>query len=153
MIKLNASIGIQKQTGIDFTLLSSILTSVLESAHGRKINLNVKVHKSRIAETSTCEYSSKRDFKIALDPSNASKRYQWTALLHELRHAIQWNLFNYWPNVTQYKSYNKYYTAIEEVDARKAEKMYSEIVKIYEYTVKAQDKFKSLGLNKIKGAR
>tara|TARA_R110000822_G_scaffold19810_2_gene64351 strand:- start:491 stop:649 length:159 start_codon:yes stop_codon:yes gene_type:complete len=50
-----------------------------------------------------------------------------------------------------FKSYKHYYTSIEEVDARKAEKMYVEVVKIYEYNIKAQAKFKMLGLNKIKG--
>jgi hypothetical protein len=151
MIELIASKGIEKQTGIDYKLLSTILTNVFESAHGRKINIKAQVHKCRIKNTSLCEYSTRRKFKISLDTCNLKKRYQWTALLHELRHCIQYNLFNFWPNTAVFKSYKHYYTSIEEVDARKAEKMYVEVVKIYEYNIKAQAKFKMLGLNKIKG--
>lgn len=152
MIELIASKGIEKQTGIDFHLLSSILTTVLESAHGCNIYIKAQVHKSRIKDTSLCEYTSRRKFKISLDTCNLKKRYQWTALLHELRHCIQYNLFNFWPNTAAFKSYKAYFTAVEEVDARKMEKMYGEVIKIYEYNVKAQAKFKKLKLNKIKGS-
>lgn len=152
MIELQASKGIEKQTGIDFHLLSSILTTVLESAHGKNIHLTAKVHKSRQANVSLCETDGKSRFKISLDTCNVKKRYQWTALLHELRHCIQYNLFGYWPDTAVFKSYKQYYMSVEEVDARKAEKLYGEVVKIYEYHIKAQAKFSKLGLNKIKGA-
>jgi len=152
MIELNASKGIEKQTGIDFELLSNVLTSVFEAAHGCKIHIKAQVHKSRIKDTSLCEYQTRRKFKISLDTCNITKRYQWTALLHELRHCIQYNLFSFWPNTAVFKSYRQYFTAVEEVDARKMEKMYGEIVKIYEYNIRAQNKFKALNLNKIKGA-
>tara|TARA_R110001606_G_scaffold393268_2_gene563042 strand:+ start:446 stop:904 length:459 start_codon:yes stop_codon:yes gene_type:complete len=151
MIELIPSPGIERQTNIDFKLLSSILTNVLETAHKKRINIKAKVHKSKEAGTSLCEYKDKWNYKISLDQDNVKKRYQWTALLHELRHCIQFNLYGFWPNTVVFKSYKQYFTAAEEVDARKMEKMYSEIVKIYEYNVKAQAKFKKLGLNTIKG--
>jgi hypothetical protein len=151
MIELTASQGIEKQTGINFQLLSTILTTVFEAAHGRKIHIKAQVHKCRDKDTSTCEYISKRKFKISLNTCNIKKRHQWTALLHEFRHCVQYNLFGFWPNTAVFKSFKHYYTSIEEVDARTAEKMYTEVLKIYEYHIKAQEKFKKLGLKKIKG--
>ena len=151
MIELTASKGIAEQTGIDFQLLSTILTTILERAHGRKIYFKAQVHKSRQKDVSLCELHSKRKFKIQLDTCNTAARYQWTALLHELRHCVQYNLFGFWPNTSVFKSYKQYYTAIEEVDARKAEKLYAEVRKIYELHIKALDKFKTLGLKNIKG--
>jgi len=152
MINLIPSRGVENMTGINFKILSQVLTTALETAHGCKLDMNVKVHKSRIAGTSLCDPIDRHNFLINLDRDNVSRRYQWTAILHELRHCVQFHLFNYWPDTVKFKSFNAYYQCVEERDARKAEKLYKEIYQMYSGYTGMLKKFKDLNLNKIVGA-
>ncbi len=150
MILLEPSQGIKKDTKLDYNLLGKILTTLLEYNHKKKINLNVKVHKSRIPRTSYCHQKTKRNYIISLDINNNNKRYIFSSLLDELRHCIQFNLFGYWNHVVHFKTWREYYYSKEEMDARKMERLTTELIKIYDSFTKVNDKFKDLELSKLK---
>ena len=48
MIRLFPSRRVEKETGIDFELLSNICTDIFEKGFGRKINIYCRVWKSRV---------------------------------------------------------------------------------------------------------
>ena len=121
MIILEPSVGIKKVTGIDFKLLSNILTMLLEVNHNRDLNIVAKVHKSKIKDT----------------------------LLHELRHCCQYHIWKYWPSTGKFKTYAAYYRSKEEVDARKIERLTREVIKMYDLHVDFNSKFTDLRLNKL----
>ena len=150
MIILDPSRGIKQATKINFNLLSQLLTTLLEANHKRKINIVAKVHKSRVAGTSMCWHVDEHEFQINLDISNTKKRYIFSSLLHELRHCIQINLFEYyWDTSSSMKTWREYWYSKEEVDARKMEKLTTQMIKAYDAMVVMNDQFKKYGLNKI----
>ena len=51
--------------------------------------------------------------------------------------------------VARFSSYKAYYNSTEEKDARKQEKLTSEIVKIYDNYKKAEEKFKRFNLKEL----
>jgi hypothetical protein len=150
MILLEPSQGIKQKTKIDFNLLETLLTSILEYNHRKKIYLNVKVHKSRIPGTSYVHQKSKRNYLIGLDTSNTKKKYLFSSILHELRHCLQYNLFGFWNHQIHFKTWNEYYTSKEEVDARKMERLTTQLVKIYDSSTKLNDTFKDLELSRMR---
>jgi len=148
MIKFFPSRRIIKETGIDFGLLSKICTDIFESGFNRKINIYCKVWKSKEKETSTMENTKgKCYFTMHLD-TEGNKRYVFGSILHELRHAFQEYIFNF-TTVSRFTSYNAYYKSLEERDARKQEKITSEIIKIYDNFKKCEEKFKSFNLKEL----
>lgn len=149
MIILEPSRGIEEATKIDFKLLSQLLTTLLEANHKRKINIVAKVHKSRIADTSLCTHVDGWEFLINLDVSNRKRRYLFGSILHELRHCIQKNLFGYWPDTHAMKTWKDYWYSKEEIDARKMEKLTTQMIRAYDAMITMNDQFKKLHLNKI----
>lgn len=149
MIILQPSRTIKQQTNIDFDLLSRLLTTVLEKNHKRGINIFARVHKSRIAGTSFCEHKEGCDFLIQLDTSNRKPRYLFSSILHELRHCIQKNLFGYWPCTAAMKTWKDYWFSKEEIDARKMEKLTTQVMKSYNSMVELGKLFSKFDLNKI----
>ena len=93
MIILEPSAGIKKATGIDFKLLSNILTMLLEVNHKRDLYITAKVHKSKISDTSLCEAIDRSNFLIKLDQTaKQTKKFIFSSLLHELRHCCQYHI-------------------------------------------------------------
>ena len=148
MIRFFPSIRIKKETGIDFELLGKICTDVFEKGFGRKINIYCKVWKSRDKETSMMEVTKGRTrFTMHLD-TEGDRRYVFGSILHELRHAFQEGLFKF-NVVARFTSYNAYYKSLEERDARKQEKLTSEIIKIHDNFKEAEEKFKRFNLKEL----
>ena len=86
-------------------------------------------------------------YQINLDVEG-NRRYIIGCILHELRHAFQQSIFKY-EVVARFSSYTAYYNSTEERDARKQEKLASEILKIYDNYEKAQEKFKRFNLKEL----
>ena len=149
MIKFIPSKGILKKTEIDFDLLGDICTKIFEAGFNRKIYVDVKVWKSRVKEQSSMERVSRglRTYKMDLD-TEGNRRYVFSSILHELRHAFQQTIFDY-DVVARFSSYRAYYNSTEEKDARKQEKLTSEIIKIYDNYQKAQEKFERFDLKEL----
>ena len=149
MIRLFPSRRVEKETGIDFELLSDICTDIFEKGFGRKINIYCRVWKSRVKEQSTMERPSRSIcyYKMDLD-IEGNRRYIFGCILHELRHAFQEYIFNF-TTVARFASYNAYYNSKEEKDARKQEKLTTEIMKIYDNFKKAEKKFKRFNLKEL----
>lgn len=149
MILLEPSPSIKKHTKIDFNLLSKLLTTLLESNHRRDINIVAKVYKSKIAGTSLCTHVDGCRFLINLDVSNIKRRYIFGSILHELRHCVQKNLFGYWPDTHAMKTWKDYWYSKEEIDARKMEKLTTQMIKAYDSMINMGIQFKKYNLNKI----
>ena len=150
MIILDPSVGVKQLTNLDFNLLSKLITLMLETNHKQRININAKIHKSRIKGTSLCQHVNGREFLINLDTSNTKKRYLISSILHEVRHCIQKNIFGYWPDTHNMKTWRDYWYSKEEIDARKMEKLTTQMIKSYDSMVKMSEQFKELNLNKIR---
>jgi len=149
MIKFLPSKGILKETKIDFDLLGRICTSIFEQGFDRKINVEVVVWKSKVKEQSTMERTSRsmKYYKMDLD-TKGNRRYIFSTILHELRHAFQEYVFNF-THVARFASYNAYYNSKEERDARKQEKLTTEVMKIYDSFKKAEEKFERFNLKEL----
>ena len=148
MIKFFPSIRVQKDTGLDFDLLGNICSEIFNKGFKKNITLWCKIHKSRQPETSTVEkLDEKCLYQINLD-LEGSRKYLIGTILHELRHIFQQALFKY-EVVARFSSYRAYYNSTEETDARKQEKLTSEILKIYDNYQKAQEKFKRFNLKEL----
>ena len=148
MIKFFPSRRVQKDTGLDFDLLGNICSEIFNKGFKKNITCWCKIHKSRQEETSTVEkLDGKCLYQINLD-IEGEKGYYIGTILHELRHAFQLGIFKY-DIVARFTSYRAYYNSREERDARKQEKLTSEIVKIYDNYKKADEKFKRFNLKEL----
>jgi len=128
MIRLFPSRRIQKETDIDFELLSNICTDIFEKGFGRKINIYCRVWKSRVKEQSTMERPSRSICYYKMD--------------------FQEYIFRF-TAVARFASYNAYYNSKEEKDARKQEKLTTEVMKIYDTFKRAEEKFKRFNLKEL----
>ena len=148
MIKFLPSRRVQKDTNLDFELLSNICSEIFTKGFKKHLTFFVKVHKSRDKKTSTLEkLDEKCLYQINLDVEG-NRRYIIGCILHELRHAFQQSIFKY-EVVARFSSYTAYYNSTEERDARKQEKLTSEILRIYDNYQKAQEKFKRFNLKEL----
>ena len=148
MIRLFPSRRVKTETEIDFELLSKICTDVFEQGFDRKLNIYCKVWKSKEKETSTMEPTKgKCHYTMNLD-INGNKRYVFGSILHELRHAFQEYVFDF-TTVARFASYSAYYNSKEEKDARKQEKLTTEVMKIYDSFKKAEEKFERFNLKEL----
>ena len=148
MIRFFPSKRIKKETDIDFELLGKICTDIFEKGFGRKINIECKVWKSRVKEQSTMERTKGRCHYVMDLDTEGNRRYVFGSILHELRHAFQEYVFNF-TTVARFASYNAYYNSKEEKDARKQERLTTEIMKIYDTFKKAEEKFKRFNLKEL----
>lgn len=149
MIILEPSPGIKKDTKLNFDVISNLLTTLLEYNHKRSIKLFVKVHKSRTKGVSYCSHVDKHEFIINLDMNNKNRKYIFGSILHEIRHCIQKQIFNYWPVTTNMKTWRDYWYSKEEVDARKIEALTTHFIKSYDAMVKMNSIFKTKKMHKI----
>ena len=148
MIRFYPSKRIKKETDIDFELLGKICTDIFEKGFGRKINIECKVWKSRVKEQSTMERTKGRCHYVMDLDTEGNRRYVFGSILHELRHAFQEYVFNF-TTVARFASYNAYYNSKEEKDARKQERLTTEIMKIYDTFKKAEEKFERFNLKEL----
>tara|TARA_R100000664_G_C2688622_1_gene93633 strand:- start:10 stop:462 length:453 start_codon:yes stop_codon:yes gene_type:complete len=149
MIKFLPSTGIINDTKIDFDLLGTICSNIFEKGFERRINIEVVIWKSKVKEQSTMERTSRsmRYYKMNLDTSG-NRRYIFGTILHELRHAFQEYVFNF-THIARFATYNAYYNSQEERDARKQEKLTTELIKIYDSFKKAEEKFERFNLKEL----
>ena len=148
MIKFFPSIRVQKDTGLDFDLLGNICSEIFNRGFKKNITFWCKVHKSRQEGTSTVEKLDEKCLYLINLDIHPDRRYIIGTILHELRHAFQLGIFKY-NVIARFSSYNAYYKSTEEKDARKQEKLVTEIVKIYDNYKKAEEKFKRFNLKEL----
>ena len=148
MIILQPSARVKRETGINFDVFETLLTNMLEFNHKKNLNISVIIHKSKVRGTSFCTPVSIKDYRIELDTTKPNKRYIFGSLLHEIRHCIQNNLFNFW-NDDILKTWKAYYFSKEEIDARKMERLTTQFIKYYDAFMKMEEQFKDLKLSKI----
>ena len=148
MIRFLPSRRVQKDTNLDFELLGNICSEIFIKGFKKHLTFFVKIHKSRDKRTSTLEQLDEKClYQINLD-IEGEKRYLIGTILHELRHAFQLGIFKY-NVIARFSSYNAYYKSTEEKDARKQEKLATEIVRIYDNYKKAEEKFKRFNLKEL----
>jgi len=148
MIRFFPSKRIKKETDIDFELLGKICTDIFERGFGRKINIECKVWKSKVKEQSTMERTKGRCHYVMDLDTEGNRRYVFGSILHELRHAFQEYVFNF-TTVARFASYNAYYNSKEEKDARKQERLTTEVMRIYDSFKKAEEKFERFNLKEL----
>ena len=148
MIRFFPSKRIKKETDIDFELLGKICTDIFERGFGRKINIECKVWKSKVKEQSTMERTKGRCHYVMDLDTEGNRRYVFGSILHELRHAFQEYIFKF-TTIARFASYNAYYNSKEEKDARKQEKLTTEVMKIYDTFKKAEEKFERFNLKEL----
>jgi|TARA_B100000085_G_scaffold23858_1_gene20096 hypothetical protein len=148
MIKFYPSKRIIKETKLDFELLGKICTDIFERGFDKKINIECKVWKSKIKEQSTMERTKGRCHYVMDLDTEGNRRYVFGSILHELRHAFQEYVFNF-TTVARFASYSAYYNSKEEKDARKQEKLTTEVMKIYDSFKKAEEKFERFNLKEL----
>ena len=148
MIKFYPSKRIINETKLDFELLGKICTDIFERGFDKKINIECKVWKSKIKEQSTMERAKGRCHYVMDLDTEGNRRYVFGSILHELRHAFQEYVFNF-TTVARFASYSAYYNSKEEKDARKQEKLTTEVMKIYDSFKKAEEKFERFNLKEL----
>jgi hypothetical protein len=141
MIVLSPSQGIIKDTKLDYDLISFILSQFIIVK--RKTVLRVE----KCRDAYSCFFPDEKLIKIDLK-QGTSLKYIISTLLHEIRHFIQVKQFN--SLRFSYKNYDEYYNSAEERDARKFEKLTTEVCKIYNNYQIIKRKFLELDLNSFR---
>ena len=139
MICLTPSVNLVRETNIDFVLLSKIISTLLPLKGKIKLHV-VKTSKSY-------SFFSQSDKQIGISTTEPlTLRYMVSTILHEVRHAMQVKhcgkslLFSY-------SSYNQYYNSPEEKDARKFEKLTTDVCVIYQSYKSIEGKVKKYNLD------
>ena len=140
MILLLPSKTIRQKTGIDFDLLTHILSYFIQTDQ----TVAIYVYKSKT--DISWFYPEEQIISVALSNREKDMRYIITVILHELRHYIQATQFDsvFAPD---YSSFNQYYNSPEEKDARAFEKISSEVYNIYKLYNKIDTKLNKISLN------
>ena len=155
MIKFFPSRRVQKDTGLDYNLLGNICSEIFNKGFNKNLSFFIRIHKNKSDAISTIEQENPRGhlYKIELAiPDTGSKvnnkKNTIKTILHEIRHAMQFDIFKY-KVVAKFSSYGAYYNSTEEKDARKLERLTTEIVKIYDNYKLAEEKFKRFNLKEL----
>ena len=144
MIILQPSAGFVKATGLDFKLLTFILSRFIK-IHSRAV---IRIHKSK--QDWSEFWPDDKIINIDLK-QGTSLRYVVSTLLHELRHYNQVKVFK--SIRFNYSTYNEYYNSAEERDARKFEKLATDVCKIYNGYKSIEEKFKKFKFDSFKELR
>jgi Zn-dependent peptidase ImmA (M78 family) len=142
MIKFKPTAGIIKTTKLDYDLISFILSRIIKLK--RRVTLRVEKSKRNYSY-----YYDKRKVICINTNEGTSLKFIIATLLHEVRHCMQLRQecndidFNY-------TSYWNYYTSPEEKDARRFEKLATEVCKIYKQYKIIENKFKRYDLDSFK---
>jgi hypothetical protein len=142
MIKFKASPNIQRITGIDYNLLSNVFVY----AFPIKRHVTLKIEKARRGNAYSAYYPLTKTIRLYFPDNLPTIRYTISTILHETRHYFHFKLF---PNNMRcdYSSHAEYYNSPEERDARKTERLTTEICGIYSNIIKLQKKIQVLNLN------
>jgi hypothetical protein len=142
MIKFIPTNGIIKSTKLDFDLLSFIFSRFVKL----KRKKTLRVEKSK---RSYSYYYDKQKVICINTNEGTSLKFIVSTLLHEVRHCMQLrekcNEIDY-----NYTSYWNYYSSPEEKDARRFEKLATEVCKIYNQFKIIEGKFKKYDLDIFK---
>jgi hypothetical protein len=142
MIKFLPTNGIIKATGLDFDLLTFIISRFLNVKYSRAL----RVERSKKIYSYYCD-----DNKVIYINTRESTALKFivATLLHEVRHYMQMrekcNNLDF-----TYTSYWNYYSSPEERDARKFERLATEVCKIYNQYRIIESKFKKYELDYFK---
>jgi hypothetical protein len=142
MIKFKPTKGIIRITKLDYDLISFILSRIIKLK--RRVTLRVERSKRNYSY-----YYDKRKVICINTNEGTSLKFIIATLLHEVRHCMQLRQecndidFNY-------TSYWNYYTSPEEKDARRFEKLATEVCKIYKLYKIIENKFKRYDLDSFK---
>lgn len=142
MIELIPSKSVLDETLIDYNLLSYIVSRFIPL----KKKTQIRVYKSN--SNFSAFYVNDNTIRIDLKEGKSLK-YIVSVILHEIRHFVQIKkvkrklFFNY-------KNYKEYYTSPEEKDARKFEKLTTEVCHIYQNYLKIAAKISNLNLDSFK---
>ena len=143
MIILSPSTGLKKDTQLDYDLLSSILSLSIKLK--KRVFFNLQKSKQ---DYSYYEEIDDEMYTIGIalnDTANIKDIIK--IILHEIRHYIQEKQFRVKGNEF-HSSYKDYSNSPEECDARKFEKLATEIIAIYNNFKKSEQKYKNLQLDK-----
>ena len=142
MIRFKPTKGIIKVTNLDYDLISFILSRVIKL--NQKDTLRI--------ERSKKSYSYYYDYQKIIyinTKEGTSLKFIINTLLHEVRHYMQFRR-DYNDNDFNYTSYWNYYSSPEEKDARKFEKLATEVCKIYKQYKIIEGKFRKYDLDSFK---
>jgi len=142
MIKFKPTNGIVKITNLDYDLISFILSRFIKLK--RRVTLRIERSKR-----SYSYYYDKRKVICINTNEGTSLRFIVSTLLHEVRHCMQLrqdcNDIEF-----DYTSYWNYYSSPEEKDARRFEKLATEVCRIYKQYKIIEFKFKKYNLDSFK---
>jgi hypothetical protein len=141
MLVLKPSTGIVKATQLDFNLINFILNRFIKV----KWRTPIKVEKCR--DDWSAYWPDSKVIKIDIK-QGTSLKYIITTLLHEIRHVKQVKeiksiRFNY-------DTYNEYYNSAEERDARKFEKLTTDVCRIYNSYKNIEAKYEKFNFSSFK---
>ena len=142
MIVLKPTRGIIKDTCLDYDLISFILARFIKL----KRKTVIRVEKSRHSFSFYCDDTK----TISINTNEGTGlKFIIVTLLHEIRHYLQ--LRQKCGDISSvYTSFWNYYTSPEEKDARKFEKIATEICKIYQQYKIIEEKFTRYDLDSFK---
>jgi hypothetical protein len=142
MIILKPTRGIVKITKLDYDLISFILSRFVIT----KQKVSIRIEKSRYSFSYYCD---NRKIICLNTDEGTSLRFTINTLLHEIRHYMQMRQ-KCDSKDNEYTSYWSYYSSPKEKDARKFEKITTEICKIYNQYKIIEEKFKRYELDYFK---
>jgi len=142
MIQFLPSKSVIEKTGLDFELVSFILSRFVKT----KRKIKVKVHKSK--GNYSAFYVGCNLIKLDL-PNSITQRCILSDLLHEVRHILQVENLPFKLSF-KYGSFREYYSSPEEKDARKFEKIATEVCSIYKNYKKLEEKITKFKLDSLK---
>jgi len=132
MLVLKPSPGIVKATKLDFNLINFILSQFFKV----KWRTPIKVEKCR--DNWSAFWPDDKLIRIDLK-QGTSLKYIISTLLHEIRHVKQVKEIK--EIRFDYSNYTEYYNSPEERDARKFEKLTSDVCKIYNSYKSIEEKY------------
>lgn len=142
MIKFKPTSGIVKVTQLDYDLISFIINRFIKLK--RKVTLRIERSKR-----SYSYYYDKRKVICINTKEGTSLKFVISTLLHEVRHCMQ--LRQECKDMDFcYTSFWNYYSSPEERDARKFEKLSTEVCQIYKRYKIIEQKYKKYNLDSFK---
>jgi len=144
MITFKPSKSIEKETSIDFEIFSIVVSKIFEVNLKKGLNYFVRVHKSRIPETSYVYLEEKTNMRqpftimLSQNPGNLFENIK--SILHEFRHIMQHSYFKYEVAV-DFDSFTQYYNSKTERDARNCERIAPAVLKAYRGMLKSKEIF------------
>ena len=142
MIQLIPSKTLVNSSGIDFALLSSIISEFVK--FDTLTTFKCVKHKHCFSEINL----EKRIIRLFVSENNNLQYYVGT-IIHELRHFMQYLKYKD-ILIFNYDNYKDYYNSPEERDARKFETIATDICKIYNAHISIAEKFKKYQFDLLK---